>query len=114
MRPMLKILALRPLFLVFSLFCLASSLPIYGQVVLNEIMADNNKSVPNGADYPDWVEIRNNGASTVNIGGFGLTDSSATPFKFSFPANTLIGPGGYIIVWCDSNVGSPGLHTGFG
>src|SRR3954470_4294932 len=113
MRPLRRSFAFCQLLLVSGLLLLAGLAPAQAQVVLNEIMADNNKSVPNGADYPDWVEIYNPSTSTVNIGLFGLTDNGSTPFKFSFPPNTLIGPHGYLIVWCDSSLSSPGFHTGF-
>ena len=82
------------------------------QVVLNEIMADNSVSVPNGADYPDWIELYNTSLSTVNIGGFMLSNPPSSTYVF--PANTLIGPNSYLIVWCDSSTNSPGIHTHFG
>src|SRR5438045_6674272 len=112
-RTLLKAFALFPCLLASGLLLLAGLVPAHGQVVINEIMAANNNSVPNGADYPDLIEIYNTSASTVNIGLFGLTDDPTKPFKFSFPPNTLIGGNGYLIVWCDSSLSSPGFHTGF-
>lgn len=85
----------------------------YAQVVINEIMASNDKSVPNGAEYPDWVEIHNPSGGFVNIGGYWLSDNPTNAFKFRFPSPTQIPAGGYLIVWCDSSTNSPGLHSGF-
>jgi hypothetical protein len=83
------------------------------QVVLNEIMADNRSAVENGNDFPDYVELFNPAAETVSLDGMSLTDDPAFPRLFVFPVGTTIGAGGQLVVWCDSNYGSPGLHTGF-
>ncbi len=86
--------------------------PALSLVRLNEIMADNISAVPNGANYPDWVEIHNAGGSAVNLEGWSLTDND-NPRKFVFPPNTFLAGGGYLVVWCDSSFSDPGLHTGF-
>jgi hypothetical protein len=86
--------------------------PPIGAIVLNEVMAENASAVPNGTTYPDWVELRNTGASAVNLAGWSLSDDS-NPRKFVFPANTSIAAGGYLVVWCDTNAAAPGLHTQF-
>ena len=85
------------------------------EVVLNEIMANNVSTVANGSDYPDWIELYNTVASTVNIGGMSLTNIGSSSPKFVFPANTFLDPNGFLVVWCDSASPSPGFrfHTGF-
>src|SRR5258705_411790 len=99
--------------------CLAGVLAIFPprparcQVVLNEVMANNVSTVANGDAYPDWIEIYNSGATSVNLGGLSLTNVGSGK-RFVFPANTLMGPFGYLIVWCDSAASDPGFHTGFG
>jgi hypothetical protein len=99
---------------LLSFLLLASPFMAGGQVVLNEIMADNRTTVANGDDYPDYVELFNPSAGTVNLGGMRLTDTTNNLSKFVFPANTLIGPGSYLIIWFDNKTNSPGIHTGFG
>jgi len=90
----------------------AGSLPPAGPVVINEVMAENLTEVPHGSTYPDWVEIRNAGASPVNLAGWSLADDG-NPRKFVFPSAT-IPANGYLVVWCDSTTNTtPGLHTGF-
>jgi len=84
-----------------------------GQVILNEVLAANQTAFSNGDTYPDYVELHNSSASTQNLGGFSLTDNFTQPRKFVFPANTLISPGGYLLVWCDSQTNAPGLHANF-
>lgn len=86
--------------------------PPVGDVVINELMADNATAVPHAGAFPDWIELHNRGASTVDLGNWSLTDSSLAR-KFVFPTNTLIPADGYLVVWCDSETSAPGLHTGF-
>ncbi len=68
-------------------------------------------------NFRDWVELYNPGGSTVNIGGWGLSDEQDTPMKWTFPANTIIPAGGYLVVMCDgreeANGSSSYLHAGF-
>jgi hypothetical protein len=94
---------------------LAGPPPPPGSIVLNEVMAENISAVPNGATYPDWIEIRNTAGSVANLAGWSLTDDGA-PRKFVFPTNSLslVPANGYLVVWCDSTTNvTPGLHTGF-
>ncbi len=85
-----------------------------GGVVLNEMAARNTGSVVHEGEPPDWIELYNNGAETVDLGGSTLSDDVLNPRKFVFPTNTLIAARGYLTVWCDNNTNAPGLHTGFG
>src|SRR5687767_12353622 len=86
----------------------------HGQVVLNEIMADNQGAVENGPDFPDYIELHNRSASVAAVGNMSVTDDPALPRKFVIPAGRTIPAGGYLVLWCDSNTNSAGLHTGFG
>ncbi|MBS0657489.1 MAG: lamin tail domain-containing protein [Verrucomicrobia bacterium] len=85
-----------------------------GTLVLNEILASNRNTIQNGAGYPDYIELRNNGATAAVLDGMTLTDDPLVPAKFTFPAGTSIPAGGYLVVWADSDTAAPGLHTGFG
>jgi hypothetical protein len=98
----------------FVLFCLAFSTTANAQVVINEVLASNTIiNEDEDGTYQDWVELRNNGASSVNLDGYGLTDDATLPFKWTFPA-VSVPAGGYLLIWCsDKNrtvVGQP-LHT---
>jgi len=84
-------------------------------VVLSEILADNSLAYPLGTTRPDVVELHNYGPAAVNLAGFGLTDESGVPFKFSFPPGSSIPAGGYLLIMADSLPSWNGeLHTGFG
>ena len=85
-----------------------------GGLVLNEVLAFNRRAVQNGDAFPDYVEIRNNSATNIPLAGYTLTDDPLLPAKYAFPAGTILIPGAYLLVWCDKDTASPGLHSGFG
>jgi hypothetical protein len=82
-------------------------------VVINEFMADNRAALENNGDFPDWVELYNLTGQAIDLGDWSLTDNLSQPRKFVFPAGTLIQPNGFLLIYCDDRLGSPGLHTGF-
>lgn len=86
--------------------------PIEG-LVINEVMASNSATAMDEAgDYADWVEIANAGATSIDLGGLGLTDHLEGTPDFVFPAMTLA-PGEYVIVWADEETGEGDLHAPF-
>ncbi len=81
------------------------------QVQLNEFMAANTLATPDIVDfddYPDWIELKNTSASTVNLAGYFLSDDPATPLKWPFPATASIPANGYLRVWADGHDAIPG------
>jgi Lamin Tail Domain/CotH kinase protein/Chitobiase/beta-hexosaminidase C-terminal domain len=86
--------------------------PPLGNIVLNEVMADNQTAVQNGGNFPDWLELFNQGTNTVDISNWSLSDSGNAR-SFVFPGGTTIAAGGYLVVWCDTATNDPGLHSGF-
>jgi hypothetical protein len=99
--------------IVFGLSIDATLAAASGVVVLNEIAARNTRSVQNAGEFPDWIELYNNGSQAIDLGGYSLSDDVLAPGKYIFPAGTLIPARGYLTVWCDRNSDAPGLHTGF-
>jgi hypothetical protein len=79
---------------------------------INEVLARND-AVPVGGELPDLVELYNSGNASVDLSGMGLTDNSATPFKFTFPAGTSLGAGEYLVLYADSESAPSGFHLGF-
>ncbi|MBT7735192.1 MAG: lamin tail domain-containing protein, partial [Verrucomicrobia bacterium] len=82
-------------------------------VILNEVLAENVDSVPNGATFPDFVELKNVAGTDVYLQNWSLSDNPAKPRKFNFPAGTVIKANGYLVVWLDTAAEAPGLHAGF-
>jgi hypothetical protein len=85
-------------------------------VTINEILAGNTTGVRDAdGDRSDWIELHNDGASSVDLTGWYLTDDSAALTKWQFPATT-ISPNGYLLVFAsDKNraVSGQELHTNF-
>jgi hypothetical protein len=103
------------IFLCLILSVLSNAL-LAQNVVINEILASNTSTIQDeDGSYQDWIELYNNGASSVNLLGYGLTDNVSLPYKWVFP-DISIAPGQYLLVWAsDKNrtiAGSP-LHTNF-
>lgn len=96
----------------FFLFLIISS-TTSAQVVLNEICPANADIIydPNFYNYSPWIELHNAGSSTVNIGGYYLSDDEGNPFKWRIPPSTSIPANGYILFWCDDK--NTGRHTNF-
>jgi len=88
---------------VFFIFIsLSGFLPtvLYGQkIVINEVMAANATTLfDEDGDSPDWIELFNPEATTINLHGFGLSDDVDTPFKWTLPAIELA-PGDFLLIF---------------
>jgi hypothetical protein len=76
-------------------------------------MAANRGSVTHADTNPDWIELHNPTNRDIDLGGAGLGDGVALEPTFFFPAYTILPSKGHLVVWCDDQKESPGLHTGF-
>jgi hypothetical protein len=72
------------------------------------------------AEFSDWIELYNDGASAADISGWSLSDDASQPGKWRFPTNTVLPGHGYLIVMCDDRdeANAPSgpamrLHTNF-
>jgi hypothetical protein len=91
--------------------------PAGAAVVINELMAVNNTTLADeDGDFPDWIELHNNGAATVNLIGWSLSDDPNTPQFWTF-SDIDLGPNGFLVVFASdkdraTTDGQP-LHTNF-
>jgi hypothetical protein len=106
----MKIPLLSSIFVIFTVYSAQAEVP----VVINELMASNNKFIqdPQG-QYADWIEIYNYGSNTINIGGMYLSDDSSNPTKWQFPDGTTMEAREHLIIWADEDIGDDGLHANF-
>lgn len=86
-------------------------------VLINEFVASNRTTLADeDGDYPDWIELHNPTGASIDLGGWGLSDSPGSLFQWSFPAGTKIPANGYLIVFASNkdriNPAAP-LHTNF-
>ncbi len=86
-----------------------------GQVVFNEVLAENGLSnADDEGDYEDWVELRNLGSAETRLLGYAMSDDPARPRRWLFP-DVAIPPGGHLLVWLsgkDRFAPPPGDGTG--
>lgn len=101
-----------PLLAVFVLIFSIAKANLY----INEIVTSNSSIIADeDGDFSDWIEIFNSGPSSVNLEGYGLSDSYTSPFKWTFPAVTLES-GEFLLVWASGKnrkVSDGELHTSF-
>jgi hypothetical protein len=67
-------------------------------VRLNEVLARNASAVNVGGNFPDVVELYNEGASTVSLAGLRLSDDADDPSKFVFPPAASLAAGAYLLL----------------
>ncbi len=87
--------------------------------LITEFLADN--SVPWYPADPtsdwDWIEIHNPTTEGFNLIGWHLTDDPDDLTRWTFPDNTVLRPGKYLIVFASGLTGDPDhpgdLHTNF-
>ena len=76
-------------------------------IIINEVMSSNGY-FENGHAW-DWIELYNNGKSTVDLSGWHLSDSKKNPLKWTFPHGAQLKGGKYLTVWC---TGENGIDPG--
>lgn len=71
-------------------------------VIISEVMASNSTVALGATARPsDYVELYNTSSTTVDLTGYGLSDSLKRPRRWQFPQGTVIAPGEYKIVYLD-------------
>jgi len=88
-----------------------NSIPLF----INEVMASNETIADEDGDTSDWIELYYAGAAPINLDGFGLTDNTNTPYKWTLPAVTM-NPNSYLRIWAsgkDRRIPGNPLHTSY-
>lgn len=105
--------AFRMTFLILAV-SFNGSLP--AQIVINEYSCSNFESFPdNYQAYEDWIELYNAGSTSVNLGGYYLSDKPDAPQKWQIPAGVSIPAHGFRLFWTSGRdeVSLSGYHTNF-
>ncbi|MEO1530147.1 MAG: lamin tail domain-containing protein, partial [Planctomycetota bacterium] len=88
-----------------------------GNPVLTEFMASNHSVLTDGfGDDSDWIEIRNDADTPVDLLGYHLTDNASNSDKWQFPVSRVLDPGDYLVVFASGrDVIDPSghFHTNF-
>jgi hypothetical protein len=109
----------RTIFLL--LFFAVSGFPkLRAGVVISEFVAQNiTGAIDEDGEHEDWIELYNDGASSVSLNGWYLTDDATNLQKWRFPLTTPVvnlAPGGRLVVWCSNKnrkAAANRLHTNF-
>ena len=89
-------------------------LPLVGEVVLNELLADNeNGEIDEAGQKEDWLELYNNTDTPKSLFGLYLSDDPQDRNKWAFPLNVSIPANGFLIVWLDDDALDGPLHANF-
>ncbi|MBK6832643.1 MAG: CotH kinase family protein [Flavobacteriales bacterium] len=77
------------------------------QVVINEVCSRNATvwEAPDGS-HPDWIELYNASASSVQLQQFFLSDKPSEPGLWQLPA-LLLGAGEFVVLYSDNTAGFP-------
>ena len=70
-------------------------------VYMTEVLASNSAYPDPEGRCRDFVELYNSADGAIDLSDYKLSDSKQT-VKYTFPAGTVIGPGEYLVVWCES------------
>ncbi|MFZ5554426.1 MAG: chitobiase/beta-hexosaminidase C-terminal domain-containing protein [Bacteroidota bacterium] len=98
--PLLKRTIILPVFIFFFYSSFA-------QVAINEGSNKNHTTIADeDNDYPDWVELFNYSADTVDLFNFSITDNLTDPQKWIFPS-AKINPGEYKVIFCSKKDRKP-------
>ena len=76
-------------------------LPNPGAIVINEVLAHAHE------EASDWIELYNTTDTAIDIGGWFLSDSNDTLFKYEIAAGTIIRPYDYLVFYEDLHFGNP-------
>ncbi|MBR5963262.1 MAG: CotH kinase family protein [Bacteroidaceae bacterium] len=81
-------------------------------LIINEVMQSNIDCIMDDLnEFPDsWVELYNNGDTTINLQDYKLGIKGDSPFQLP---NYTIASHGLVVIFCDKSDDPIGLHTNF-
>jgi len=80
---------------------------------INEFMADNLSTIPDGfGEFDDWFEIFNGDDESIWLGDKYVSDNLNNPDKFLLPDITLQ-PGDFLLLWADNDPEQGSDHCNF-
>jgi len=89
-------------------------LPAAGDILINELMADNGSTAyDSNGETDDWVELYNSTSAAKDLSGLYLSDDITNLAKWQIPVGTAINANDVLIFWVDNDSGQSGLHTNF-
>ncbi len=87
-----------------------------GDLYISEFMASNSDSLDDGfGESSDWIEVFNDGSTTVDLDGYFLTDDASDLTKWEFPSYSLAAGQSLVVFASSRDVTLPSgeMHTNF-
>jgi hypothetical protein len=85
--------------------------PSTSPVRLNEVMPSNGESCADElGEHDDWLELFNTGDVSVALGGYSLTDDTASPRKSVIPEGVSLAAHGTLLLWADHSPSQGETH----
>ncbi len=82
-------------------------------VRFNEVLASNTETLGFSGNFPDMIELANVGNATADLSGWGITDNTALPYKYTIANGTMLAPGAFLTIYASAVVAVPTPKTGF-
>jgi hypothetical protein len=85
-------------------------------LAINEIMASNSTTLEDPAEpgeYPDWIELYNGSASSIDLSGMYLSDDPQDRTKWRIADGVSFGPGELLLFYADDDGTQGQYHTNF-
>jgi len=102
--------------LALSITLLFISVISFSQVIINEYSSSNLTGyLDNYNKAEDWIELYNTSSSSIDIGGYFLSDDGDNPTKWEIPSGTIISGNGYKTFWASGRdeFSNGNYHTSF-
>jgi hypothetical protein len=85
-------------------------------LVINEIMASNSSGLEDPdepGEHPDWIEIYNGTAGTIDLGGMYLSDDPLKLAHWQIAPGVSIAPGARLLFYADDDGTQGAFHTNY-
>lgn len=80
-------------------------------IVINEFSPINLSVIQDeDGEYVDWIELYQSGSDPLPLKGYGLSDDTLSPLKWTLP-DTILQPGAFLLIWASGK--DRNLHTNF-
>jgi hypothetical protein len=100
--------------IILLLTVVSCSCLLFGQIVINEFMAGNTKTLKDeNNEYEDWIELYNESDNTITLSNYFITDNFNNPLKFALQSGITINPKNYLIIFADGDQNQGILHANF-
>ncbi len=85
-------------------------------LVINEVMASNHTTLEDPdepGEFPDWIELYNSTAETIDLSGMYLSDSRQEPAKWRISDGIVIESGDHLLFYVDDDGTQGPFHTSY-